>query len=1395
MPPGLLSLTDFLLEAVLVQLPGADRARTTRTWCRTGCAWASGWPAAPPGVAQHDDGGLEVTRHLGTLTRLKGLELVVNGQAFDSGNWTMEFQLRSIPPTLRYLWMERAKLQGWPVALNACAASLQQLELASSTFVPPADGLAWAEVNRFTALTRLDLSASCFNQQHPLPALRLPHLRALSLEYVTAAAAGSLGALSALCHLTELVLSSMDLAALPAELSLLTSLQAHEHPLEVRSCGHGFPSSFAAATFAELSRGSLHWPHFRRLLPRHTNMTMLALHWCAAPAARPASRRGPAAVCSSYGTSRSDALPGHASVGAWERLGLAKRKLQLAIQEEDYKSAAEAKNEVEALTERLPASKALLQALLDKLERKEMGEEERLATLAQLGELSDWDAAPALAAALHDGEAVAAAAEEALWSLFMACPTTELENRMQQGVALMRRPEQWDLALDLFNGMVQAAPTFAEAYNKRATVLYLQQRYAAAIDDCRVVLQMNPFHFAAAAGMGMCCAAVGDNAGALAAFQQAVAINPRLRHLRAHIMMLRQQIAEEHQGRGGQEHPAGARGLAAAVGAGARPAACAAGAPALVFAAEAAHGHRLPGHVEQPARVDKILEMLHVAGLNEATLGGRLRQVAAGPPAPLGAVAEVHSYVDELQRLAAKAQAEGQPTAVADIGDPDGVTYVCASSFDDALTAAGTAMALVDAVVAASRRAAAAAAAGAPAPPTPAVGAALGAAATLTLWAAPAGPPATPAGTAAFCLTRPPGHHATADTPLGYCLFNNVALAARHAQRVHGLAKVLILDFDLHHGNGTADIFAEDPSVLFIDTHEDSSIYPPPYAPAGAEDVGEGAGRGTTINVPLPRHAGHACALAVFDGVIAPAARAFRPDLILVSAGFDAHWRDPFQQLQFRSSTYHQLAARLAGLAGELCGGRLAFLLEGGYETEAVGESVCEVFRALLGQPSVEAVAADAAALPRHPEPEAELAMGSRSRSRDRRRRSRSRSKDRRRRSRSRSRSAGYRRRHARSRSRDRRRSDRSRSRERTRRDGSRSKDRSRSRDRDRRRSPSRSRSRHDEQPPPPRPTEGSEAVAEAVDEKKAARLAKLQAWRQQQQGGGAAPEAAAAAPAAVPAFAAAPPQPPPQEGLLYEEGDKEEVDPLDAFMAAEVIPEVKAREEEERQRAAEEKAKLLELMKSGKLPKALEELIQEEEEEKPDQEIQIPAHKVKLVVGAGGEKIKLIQKRAKCRLQFKKDEEVLSAGWGTGVPTVGTKGPQVAADGKEPKMATLQLFGDVNQREKALAMIEEAIDNREQKVKQRQKEYEKKKDAKKLERQLYHMRHARDYDALGLPMGASKAECKAAFRKLALKWHPDKNPNNREDAEKKFQEISQAYERLMTTDEDAKIEQLGMAV
>ncbi|GAB4819937.1 hypothetical protein N2152v2_006983 [Parachlorella kessleri] len=367
-------------------------------------------------------------------------------------------------------------------------------------------------------------------------------------------------------------------------------------------------------------------------------------------------------------------------------------------------------------------------------------------------------------------------------------------------------------------------------------------------------------------------------------------------------------------------------------------------------------------------------------------------------------------------------------------------------------------------------------------------------------------------------------------------------------------------------------------------------------------------------------------------------------------------------------------------------------------------------------------------------------------------------------------------------------------------------------------------------------------AAASSADDKRQQRLAKLQAWKQQQEaaaqeaGSGCAvagppasvPDvngstAAAAAPAAAPAAArpgshhglsaggflprnvpasqaaaaaAAQAAPPPvsaegrQEGLV--EGDEDDVDPLDAFMAAEVMPEVKAKEEEERRKREEERALLHDLIQKGKVPKVLEQDSDDEEPE-ADVEIQIPAHKVKLVVGAGGEKIKWIQRKSKCRIQVKKDEVDLNKAFGSG-PTfdIPLRGPQKDGDNKV-KMATLQLFGSAEQCTQAQTMIEEAIENKEQKQKQRQKEYEKKKDAKTRDRQIYHMRHARDYDTLGLPMGASKADIKAAFRKLALKWHPDKNRDNLEEAEAKFQEISRAYESLMSTDEDAKIEQLGL--
>jgi hypothetical protein len=231
-------------------------------------------------------------------------------------------------------------------------------------------------------------------------------------------------------------------------------------------------------------------------------------------------------------------------------------------------------------------------------------------------------------------------------------------------------------------------------------------------------------------------------------------------------------------------------------------------------------------------------------------------------------------------------------------------------------------------------------------------------------------------------------------------------------------------------------------------------------------------------------------------------------------------------------------------------------------------------------------------------------------------------------------------------------------------------------------------------------------------------------------------------------------------------------------------------------------------LVQKGKLPKTLEDLIQDDVEEQPDLEVQIPAGKLKLVIGPGGEKIKFMQRKSKTRIQHKKDEADLYKAWGTGLQgtlsaavSAGAAAALAAAAAKEQqqqqpgaaKMITLQIFGDADACETARLLILEAVDNREQKVQQRAKQYEKKKEAKRLERQIYHMRHSRDYEALGLPLGASKADIKAAFRKLALRWHPDKNPNNREEAEKRFQDISRAYESLMSTDEDQKVEQLGM--
>jgi len=297
--------------------------------------------------------------------------------------------------------------------------------------------------------------------------------------------------------------------------------------------------------------------------------------------------------------------------------------------------------------------------------------------------------------------------------------------------------------------------------------------------------------------------------------------------------------------------------------------------------------HDLPDHPEHAGRIRAVWAQLEADGLIP-----RLKSMEA-QPADLEAILAVHTaeYLDLLERISQQDRMVGL----------DADTYVAPVSYEIARLSAGG---VINAVaVDAEKRA-----------------------------------------DNAFAIVRPPGHHALSRRGMGFCLLSNVAIAARYAQRTLGLERILIIDDDVHHGNGTEAIFYDDPSVMFISTHQF-----PHYPGTGAiEDTGRGKGTGYTINIPLPIGHGDSSFAAIVDQVIWKAAERFKPDLILVSTGFDAHWADPLAGLTLSLTGYAHISREFVKMADALCDGRIVFVMEGGYDLTALGHGWANIARVLL---------------------------------------------------------------------------------------------------------------------------------------------------------------------------------------------------------------------------------------------------------------------------------------------------------------------------------------------------------------------------------------------------------------------------------------------------------------
>lgn len=296
-----------------------------------------------------------------------------------------------------------------------------------------------------------------------------------------------------------------------------------------------------------------------------------------------------------------------------------------------------------------------------------------------------------------------------------------------------------------------------------------------------------------------------------------------------------------------------------------------------------------PGHPERPERLSVIVAALKSDGL--------LKKLLRPDPSPaeLKWLASIHDgdYIERVRQACERAPINLGPD-----------TAVSRGSFDAAVLAAGGVMVAVDAVMEGKVR-------------------------------------------NAFCAIRPPGHHATRDGAMGFCIFNNVAIAARYIQGKYGLKRVLIVDWDAHHGNGTQDAFYEDQTVLYFSIHQ----YPYYPGSGAAGERGKGNGEGFTINVPLKAGSGDTECVAAFRETLLPAAEEFKPDFVLISAGFDTHEDDPLTDLSVTEAGFVRMTEIVKGIAESYCDGRLVSVLEGGYGLQAVGGCVAGHVRILATSP------------------------------------------------------------------------------------------------------------------------------------------------------------------------------------------------------------------------------------------------------------------------------------------------------------------------------------------------------------------------------------------------------------------------------------------------------------